>query len=56
MPEVFNGVAYGSIHTIGSVTVDLRGADGSNLTSSDYCTDIDKSCAAAGSGTRSEFN
>jgi hypothetical protein len=33
MPEVFNGVAYGSIHTVGSVTVDLRGADGSNLTS-----------------------
>jgi hypothetical protein len=33
MPEVFNGVAYGSIHTTGSVTIDLRGADGSNLTS-----------------------
>ena len=33
MPEVFNGVAYGAIHTTGSVTVDLRGADGSSLTS-----------------------
>ena len=33
MPEVINGVAYGAIHTTGSVTVDLRGADGSNLTS-----------------------
>ena len=33
MPEVINGVAYGSIHTTGSVTVDLRGADGSSLTS-----------------------
>ncbi len=33
MPEVFQGVAYGSLHTTGSVTIDLRGADGSNLTS-----------------------
>jgi hypothetical protein len=33
MPEVFQGVAYGSIHTTGSVTIDLRGADGSSLTS-----------------------
>src|SRR5450432_1767800 len=33
MPEVFNGIAYGSIHTTGSVTIDLRGADGSSLTS-----------------------
>jgi hypothetical protein len=33
VPEVFNGVAYGAIHTTGSVTVDLRGADGSSLTS-----------------------
>jgi hypothetical protein len=30
MPEVFDGVAYGAIHTTGSVTVDLRAADGSN--------------------------
>ncbi|HEV3250780.1 MAG TPA: hypothetical protein VGZ71_07500 [Puia sp.] len=30
MPEVFNGVAYGAIHTTGSVTIDLRAADGSN--------------------------
>ncbi|HEV3223307.1 MAG TPA: hypothetical protein VGZ90_10525 [Puia sp.] len=30
MPEVINGVAYGAIHTTGSVTVDLRAADGSN--------------------------
>jgi len=33
MPEVFNGIAYGSIHKTGSVTIDLRGADGSDLTS-----------------------
>jgi hypothetical protein len=33
MPEVFQGVAYGSIHTTGTVTIDLRAADGSNLTS-----------------------
>jgi hypothetical protein len=32
MPEVINGVAYGAIHTTGSVTIDLRAADGSNLT------------------------
>lgn len=31
MPEVFNGVAYGVIHKTGSITVDLRAADGSNL-------------------------
>jgi hypothetical protein len=30
MPEVFDGVAYGAIHTTGSVTIDLRAADGSN--------------------------
>jgi hypothetical protein len=30
MPEVINGVAYGAIHTTGSITVDLRAADGSN--------------------------
>ena len=30
MPEVINGVAYGAIHTTGSVTVDLRAADGSD--------------------------
>ncbi len=30
MPEVFDGVAYGAIHTTGSITVDLRAADGSN--------------------------
>ncbi|HXB29822.1 MAG TPA: hypothetical protein VNW49_08390 [Puia sp.] len=30
MPEVFNGIAYGAIHTTGSVTIDLRAADGSN--------------------------
>ena len=33
LPEVINGVAYGAIHTTGSVTVDLRAADGSSLTS-----------------------
>ena len=33
MPEVFQGVAYGSIHTTGSVTIDLRGADGTSLNS-----------------------
>jgi hypothetical protein len=30
MPEVINGVAYGAIHTTGTVTIDLRAADGSN--------------------------
>jgi len=30
MPEVINGVAYGAIHTTGSVIIDLRAADGSN--------------------------
>jgi hypothetical protein len=33
MPEVFNNVAYGVIYSTGSVTVDLRGVDGSSLTS-----------------------
>ncbi|MDP4130599.1 MAG: hypothetical protein Q8918_15475 [Bacteroidota bacterium] len=33
VPEVVDGVAYGSLHTTGSVTIDLRGADGSSLTS-----------------------
>jgi hypothetical protein len=32
MPEVFDGVAYGVIHTTGSVVVDLRAADGTSLT------------------------
>jgi len=31
MPEVFDGVAYGAIHTTGSVTIDLRAADGGSL-------------------------
>jgi hypothetical protein len=31
LPEVFNGVAYGALHTTGSVTVDLRAADGSSI-------------------------
>jgi hypothetical protein len=30
MPEVIDGVAYGAIHTTGTVTIDLRAADGSN--------------------------
>ena len=30
LPEVINGVAYGALHTTGSVTIDLRAADGSN--------------------------
>jgi hypothetical protein len=30
VPEVFDGVAYGAIHTTGSITVDLRAADGSD--------------------------
>jgi hypothetical protein len=30
LPEVINGVAYGAIHTTGTVTVDLRDAGGSN--------------------------
>src|ERR1700736_3125476 len=29
LPEVFGGIAYGAIHTTGSITVDLRGANGS---------------------------
>jgi hypothetical protein len=33
LPEVVDGVAYGSLHTTGSVTIDLRGADGGGLTS-----------------------
>ena len=33
LPEVIDGVAYGSLHTTGSVTIDLRAADGSSLTS-----------------------
>jgi hypothetical protein len=32
LPEVVDGVAYGSLHTTGSVTIDLRGADGGGLT------------------------
>lgn len=31
MPEVIDGVAYGAIHTTGSVTIDLRAADGSDV-------------------------
>ncbi len=34
LPEVIDGVAYGAIHTTGSVTIDLRAADGSDLTNS----------------------
>ena len=30
LPEVISGVAYGALHTTGSVTIDLRAADGSN--------------------------
>ncbi len=33
LPEVVSGVAYGSIHTTGTVTIDLRAADGGSLTS-----------------------
>ena len=33
LPEVFDGVAYGSLHTTGTVTVDLREAYGASLTS-----------------------
>lgn len=33
LPEVFDGVAYGSLHTTGTVTIDLRGADGGSLSS-----------------------
>lgn len=33
LPEVFDGIAYGAIHTTGSVTIDLTGADGSSLSS-----------------------
>ncbi len=30
LPEVIDGVAYGAIHTTGTVTIDLRAADGTN--------------------------
>ena len=30
MPEVINGIAYGAIHTTGSITIDLRAANGGN--------------------------
>lgn len=30
LPEVIDGVAYGAIHTTGTVTIDLRAADGSD--------------------------
>jgi hypothetical protein len=33
VPEVYNGVAYGSLHTTGQVTIDLRDANGGSLTS-----------------------
>lgn len=33
MPEVINGVAYGVLHSTGSVTIDLREAYGGDLTS-----------------------
>jgi hypothetical protein len=32
LPEVIEGVAYGVVHSTGSVTVDLRGADGGPIT------------------------
>jgi hypothetical protein len=32
LPEVISGVAYGALHTTGSVTIDLRGADGGDIT------------------------
>ncbi|HEY4154087.1 MAG TPA: hypothetical protein VGM24_01625 [Puia sp.] len=33
LPEVFDGVAYGTLHSTGSVTIDLRDAGGGSLTS-----------------------
>jgi len=33
LPETFNAVAYGALHTTGSVTIDLRAADGGDMTS-----------------------
>ena len=29
LPEVFDGIAYGSIHEIGLITIDLQASDGS---------------------------
>lgn len=29
LPEVFNGIAYGSVHELGIITIDLQAADGS---------------------------
>jgi hypothetical protein len=33
LPEVFNGIAYGTFHTTGLITIDLRAADGGDLSS-----------------------
>lgn len=32
LPEVFDGIAYGAIHSQGAVTVDLHAVDGSKIT------------------------
>ena len=32
LPEVFNGIAYGTFHTTGTITIDLRAANGGDLT------------------------
>lgn len=32
IPEVFNGVAYGSVHTQGKITLDLYATDGGTVT------------------------
>jgi hypothetical protein len=31
IPEVFNGIAYGSIHSVGQVIIDLHAVDGSTI-------------------------
>jgi len=33
LPETFDAVAYGALHTTGTVTIDLRAADGGDMTS-----------------------
>ena len=32
LPEVFDGIAYGAVHTTGSVTIDLFALDGGTIT------------------------
>ncbi len=40
LPEVVSGVAYGSLHTTGKVTIDLRDADGTTSLTSAISQDV----------------